>query len=298
MDNFRAAIAWALDHDPQLAFRLAIALEQFWVMNDAFEGVRLLAFVTERGPDVSPVLRARALRTYAESTWISGDFDEGIRLLEQALAAFEQLDDRRAIAVLLHRLSVGALVANDLPRARQLLEESLAMCKTWPNPKLEADAVGKLAWVEHGEGNVERALELFEESARLCEQIGFTWIQAAALLDIAELSYDLGRPEVAEARGREGLHLARELVDRSSSINALGLLARFAAEDGDVERAGRLWGAIEAEVARGPVGLWRHEEQRLTEVVLARADESFEAARSDGRSLSLDEAIEYALGEH
>jgi hypothetical protein len=178
------------------------------------------------------------------------------------------------------------------------LEESLAMCKTWPNPKLEADAVGKLAWVEHGEGNVERALELFEESARLCEQIGFTWIQAAALLDIAELSYDLGRPEVAEARGREGLRLARELVDRSSSINALGLLARFAAEDGDVERAGRLWGAIEAELARGPVGLWRHEEQRLTEVVLARADESFEAARSDGRSLSLDEAIEYALGEH
>src|SRR5262249_46058504 len=36
-DNFRAAIDWALDRDPELAFRLAIALEQFWVMNDAFE---------------------------------------------------------------------------------------------------------------------------------------------------------------------------------------------------------------------------------------------------------------------
>ena len=172
------------------------------------------------------------------------------------------------------------------------------MCLTWPNPKLEADAVGKLAWIEHGEGNVERALELFEESVTLCEQTGFTWMQAAALLDIAELSYDLGRPEVAEARGREGLRLARELVDRSSSINALGLLARFAAEDGDVERAGRLWGAIEAEVARGPVGLWQHEEERLTEAVLARADERFEAARSGGRSLSLDDAVEYALGEN
>jgi predicted ATPase len=297
MDNFRGAIEWALDHDSQLAFRLAIALEQFWVMNDAFEGVRRLAAILERGSDVSPLLHARALRVYGESTWISGDFDEGIRLLEQALAAFERLDDRPAVAVLLHRLSVGALVANDLPRARQLLEESLAMCKTWPNAKLEADALGKLAWVEHGEGDVERALELFEESATLCEQIGFTWIQAAALLDIAELSYDLGRPEVAEARGREGLRLARELVDRSSSINALGLLARFAAEDGDVERAGRLWGAIEAEVARGPVGLWQHEEEQLTEAVLARADERFETGRSDGRSLSLDEAVEYALGE-
>ena len=297
LDNFRRAIDWALDHAPELAFRLAIALEQFWVMNDSFEGVRRLAAILERGSDVSLLLHARALRVYGESTWISGDFEGGTRLMEQALAEFERLEDRRAVAVMLHRLSVGALVAEDLPRARRLVEESLAMCLTWPNPKLEADAVGKLAWIEHGEGNVERALELFEESVTLCEQTGFTWMQAAALLDIAELSYDLGRPEVAEARGREGLRLARELVDRSTSINALGLLARFAAEDGDVERAGRLWGAIETEVARGPVGLWQHEEERLTEAVLARADERFEAARSGGRSLSLDEAVAYALGE-
>ena len=38
-DNFRSAIDWAIDHDLELAFRLTIALEQFWVMNDAFEGV-------------------------------------------------------------------------------------------------------------------------------------------------------------------------------------------------------------------------------------------------------------------
>jgi predicted ATPase len=297
MDNFRRAIDRALGEDPELAFRLAIALEQFWVMNDAFEGVRRLAAVLERGADVSPVLRARALRTFAESTWVSGDFEAGTHLIEQALAEFERLDDRRAVAVLLHRLSVGALMAKDLARARRLLEESLAMCKTWPNPKLEADAVGKLAWVEHGEGNVERALALFEESARLCEQVGFTWMQASAMLDIAELSYDLGRAEVAEARGREGLRLARELVDRSTSVYALGLLARFAAEDGDVERAGRLWGAVEAEVARGPIGLWQHEEARLTEAVLAHADERFEAARAAGRTLALDEAVAYALGE-
>jgi len=259
--------------------------------------VRRLAAVLERSAEVPAVLQARALRTYAESTWISGDFDEGTRLMEQALAVFEGLDDRRAVAVLLHRLSVGALMADDLARARRLLEESLAMCRTRPNPKLEADAVGKLAWVEHGEGNIERALELFEESATLCEQVGYTWMQASAVLDIAELSYDLGRVEVAEARGREGLRLARELVDRATLVYALGLLARFAAEDGDVERAGRLWGAVEAEVARGPIGLWQHEEERLTEAVLAYADERFEAARAAGRTLALDEAAEYALGE-
>ena len=65
--------------------------------------------------------------------------------------------------------------------------------------------------------------ELFEESARLCEQIGFTWMQASASTAAAcSGSYDLGRPEVAEARGREGLRLARELVDRPTSSTRSG----------------------------------------------------------------------------
>jgi predicted ATPase/class 3 adenylate cyclase len=296
IDNFRPAIDWALDHDAELAFRLTIALEQFWVMNDALEGMRRLAAVLERGADVPPVLRARALRTYAESIWISGDFESGIPLMEQALAEFERIGDSRAVAVILHRISVSALVAQDLPRARRLLDESLEMCRTWPNPKLEADAIGKLAWVEHGEGNVERALELLEESARLCEQIGFTWMQASAVMDIAEMSAELGRAEVAEERAREGLRLAHSLFDRAFTVFGLALLALFAAGS-DHERAGRLWGAIEAEVARKPIGLWAHEEQRFADAILPLAGPTFEDARASGRTLPLDEAVAYALEE-
>ena len=68
-DNFRAAIDWAIDHDPALAFRLTIALEQFWVMNDAFEGAQRLKVLLDHSSSVSPLLRARALRVYAESAY-------------------------------------------------------------------------------------------------------------------------------------------------------------------------------------------------------------------------------------
>ena len=61
-DNFRAAIDWAVDHDPELAFRLTICLEQFWVMNDPFEGVQRLKALLERGWRVPPILHARALQ--------------------------------------------------------------------------------------------------------------------------------------------------------------------------------------------------------------------------------------------
>jgi len=204
-DNFRAAIDWALDHDPELAFLLVIALEQFWVMNDAFEGVRRLGAVLEHGSRVSQVLRARALRTHGESAWISGDFESGTRLMEAALTEFQLLGDEPGVAVVLHRLAVTAIVGKDLVRARQLLDECLAICERSPRPKLVADAIGKLGWVERGEGNPERALELFEESAARCEEVGFTWMQANAVMDVADLADELGRTDLAWERAREAV---------------------------------------------------------------------------------------------
>ena len=295
LDNFRSAIDWASGDDLDLAFRLAISLEQFWVMNDPFEGVRRIGALVDRVDAVAPELRARARRCLGESMWITGDMEGGGRLMQQSLEDFEQLGDRRAVAVLLHRLGVEALMGDDLPRARQLFEESMAMCRAMPNAKLEADAVGKLGWVERREGNHERALELFELSATLCEQVGFTWMQASATCDVADLSFELGRAEVAEERGREGLRLAWQVGDRRMAVFALGFLARFAATGGRAERAGRLWGAIEAEEARGPLGQWEKERDEYAAPVLAAAGPEFDAARAAGRALTLGEAIDDAL---
>jgi tetratricopeptide (TPR) repeat protein len=215
--------------------------------------------------------------------------------MEQALTEFQQLGNERDIAVILHRLAVGALMGNDLVRARRLLDECLAICEHNPNPKLVADALGKLGWVERREGRRERALELFEQSATGCEEAGFTWMQANALMDAADLGDELGRTDVAVERARQGLRLSRELGDRQFTIYALGLLARFANTGGRAKRAGRLWGAIEAEEARGPVGQWEREREEIASAVVTHSD-AFEAGRSAGRTMSLAEAVDYALG--
>jgi non-specific serine/threonine protein kinase len=297
LDNIRGAIDWAQDNDLELAFRLAISLEQFWVMNDAFEGVRLFDALLERGGDMPAELRARALRCLGESAWITGDWHRPAAAFGAALEEFERLGDEPAVAVVLHRLGVDALAAEDTHRARQLLMQSMEMCRIRPNPKLEADIVGKLGWVERREGNAAEALELFEQSAMLCEQVGFTWMQANAVGDVADLSSELGRPEVAEERGREALRLAHGVGDRQLVVFVVALLARFAAEAGRADRAGRLWGAIEAEEARGPLGQWKNSREEFATPVLAAAGPDFEGGRVAGRSLTLDEAVESALGE-
>ena len=265
-------------------------------MNDPFEGERRMAALLERGSAVPEVLRARALRVNSEAAFVSGDFTAAAELLEQSLSIFQALGDERAVTVLLQRIAVSALLADDLPGARRLLEESLARCRIDPNPKLEADIVHKLGWVERGEGNRERALELFEEGAVLCGQVGFTWMQASALMDAADLSHELGRTAVAVARGREALRLAEELADRRSIVYSLAWLARFAAADGRIDEAGRLWGAIEAEELRGPIGAWAQEREQFAAAILTHGGPELETARSAGQRLSLDGAVRCALG--
>jgi tetratricopeptide (TPR) repeat protein len=191
---------------------------------------------------------------------------------------------------------VGASRAGDLVLARALLDECLAICQRRPNPKLVADTVVKLGTIEWREGNPERALELWAEGAAQCEEIGFTWMQANAVLALAEAENEVGRTERAWQRAREALRLCRECDDRQNTLFALALLARLDAEAGRAERAGRLWGAIETEESRGPVGHWEAERDELASTVLSASPE-FEHGRSSGRSLSLDEAVEYALGE-
>jgi predicted ATPase len=293
-DNFRAAIDWAIERDLELAFRLTIALEQFWVMNDPFEGVRRLEAMLQRGSDVPPLLRARALRVQGESAWVAGDYEGGGRSIEESLSLFRELGDEPGMAIGLHRLAVGvAFIENDHARARQLLDECFQHS---PNAKVVADAVAKLGLLEYAEGNMERALELYEEAAVRCKEVGFTWMEAQVVIDAADAADQLGRTELAWERAREGIELCRQCDDRQLMLFALVRVARLAASGGEDESAGRLWGAIEAEESRGRVGQWeRHREEHASAVV--KDSPEFERGRAAGRSLSLEEAVEYAVGE-
>jgi ATP/maltotriose-dependent transcriptional regulator MalT len=266
-------------------------------MNDPFEGVRRLEAVLEHGPDVPQLLRARALRVYAESAYIAGDYDTSDRMQKESLREFRELGDEPGIAIALHRNAVGEIMAGDLVRARERLDECLAICQRRPNRKLVADTIVKLGSVEWREGNPDRALELWQEGAARCEEIGFTWMQAIAVQAIADIAYEVGRTELARQRAPEALRLCRECDDRQLTVYALSLLARLAAEAGNVNRAGRLWGAIETEESRGPFGHWESERDREFASIADASSPEFEQGRSAGRSLTVDEAVEYALAE-
>jgi predicted ATPase len=295
LDNFRRAIDWARDHDLELAMRLAVSLELFWVLHDPFEGARRVTELLEADVAVPPVLRAQALRTLGESAYMAGDREAGPKAMAESLAEFERAGDERGIAIVRHRLSIAAVAAGDLSRARHLIEKSLETCSRRPDPKLEADCMRTLAWIEHADGNLARAVDLNEQSIALLERIGHNWLLRGALIESADLARELGQMEKAQERAREGLRVAISFSDRQGTVYSLATLAQAFTAAGRLERAGCVWGALEAEAERAPIGSWERQRDEVAETVV-RDDPAFERGREEGRRLSFDDAVEYALG--
>ena len=95
----------------------------------------------------------------------------------------------------------------------------------------------------------------------------------------------------------QSLVAARDLGDRSGRVFGVGLLACVAAERGELQRAGRLWGAIEDEVALAPLGGWQRHRDGCHARLRQLGNSDFELGYAAGRGRELDEAVAEALGE-
>jgi non-specific serine/threonine protein kinase len=193
---------------------------------------------------------------------------------------------------------VNTLGDGDLERGRALLEASLARFRELGFWTGEVLVLGNLGWVEQRAGNTERAIELMEDGAEGARSLGFSWAEQYQREGLAETTLAAGQLDDAEQHASRALELARQTGDRPSTVSCLALLARVAAARGDGEGAGLLWGVVEGEEGRGPLGIWSEQRDRNAETVPVLAgDDGFDQARVHGRVLSLADAVAYALGE-
>jgi tetratricopeptide (TPR) repeat protein len=295
-DNIRAALDWAQDADEtELALELAALLENYWVTNSPLEGRRRLGELLQRASDAPHGLRAHALRVYASTAIMLGEYDDGKREYEASLAEYRRLGDTRGIAIVLQRIAVDELRRNSIDTARDLAEESLRLNRRIGFAKGEAVALGVVASVKMKEGNDELALDLLERSAALCGRIGFPWWHVRTLSLISQLLLQHNRLAESEARAREALPLLDQMGDRPGTVAAVAQLAQIAARAGKAEQAGRLWGAVEVDEVRNPHGQWEVLHAEYEQSVLAASGPEFEIGRAHGRHLGLREATEYAV---
>lgn len=298
-DNLRAALDWAAEAgEIELGLRLAIALEQFWVAAGPYEGARRVQAFLDRAADLPDVVRARAIRVLGGMIFMTGDYDRGDELTRQSLELFRSLGEEAVVAELLIRRAIHLhYTSGDIAGAHALIDESQAINRRLGSRSTEAMTLGLLGEIAWTEGRSDDALELAARSGEAAGEIGFTWWQMHQLYHGSEWSLSLGRTGEAEAYGRDALRLAVTVQDRQLIVYLLAILAGTAAVQGHVEKAGAVWGAVEAEEARGRVGQWEAERDVYAARVLDHENEAFATGRVRGRRMTQSDAVAYALAD-
>ena len=98
-DNFRTAIAWAVEHDPaDLGLRVPESLWRFWELRGHYTEARgWLEQAVASSAEAPSKLRALALDGLGNIAWRQGDLVTATRALEESLGIWRATGERRSI---------------------------------------------------------------------------------------------------------------------------------------------------------------------------------------------------------
>ncbi len=120
--GFRAALAWAMDHDAPGAMRLATALEPYWMIRSIDEGrdwlLRALAAAPARTPDRARALVVPPLVVAGGLPW-----PRCRELISTAIAIFVEHDDAAGAAMARLMLALAAFMHGELREAATAVEQ-------------------------------------------------------------------------------------------------------------------------------------------------------------------------------
>jgi tetratricopeptide (TPR) repeat protein len=294
-DDLRGALDWAAEHNPVLGLELAVELEGLWGTHVPAEGVRRLEALLTDGQEFAPRLRARALRALAGAAHQEGVFEIADPAYEESLRIFTELGDERGMATLWIRYASRAHERGDLDLARRFIEDCDRVAKDRFRA-IEAQANLFLGRFAMETNDLEEAEAYLDRSRELASDLDWGWWEAMSLTLLLDVARRRGDLEVAERHALAALAIYAAEESRGWCVNALGGLAQVVLAQGDLERAGWLWGATSAEGERHP-GPWEARKARWAGALVHENRPEFLAAVVDGRELELWDAVAIALGE-
>ncbi|HJQ49289.1 MAG TPA: hypothetical protein VJ838_02115 [Gaiellaceae bacterium] len=242
MANYRAALAWSLDRDPQRCLELASAIGRFWVIRDPAEGNRWLTAALGRAADQPPRLRAEALLWAGSCRAYLEDQVGKEEMFEEALSLFRELGDTGRVGDTLDRLAGARAAAGKLGEAKAAAEEGLAVFEQLGEHEGAMYVLDKVALIAREEGDNEGSRETLERVLTLAREYDDSWWATRTMVRLAEWSLDDGELARAGDLAREAAQVAIRLGDRVHLAECFGLRASIAASSGQPAAAGRFWG--------------------------------------------------------
>ncbi len=300
-DNFRSALTWSLEHDHEIALRLASALSWFWRQHNHFsEGRRWLDAVLTASTGIPAALRIKALTNAGLLAFTQTDDARATMLLDESLALARNQKNTWGIAWSLHGLARVANYQGAHERAANLLEESLAAFRDLGDMDGIAYSIYMQGMTARLQGNYEEAWKYLQESLAISRQVGDTSLIAWVLINSGRVAFAQGDHPRALTLVQESLALCRELKTAFGTDVCLQLLAQLAGAWKRSEGAVRLLSVVasldETYGFRAPLPSDHADIERILTTARAKlGTDAFAAMWAEGRALTLEEAVDEGL---
>jgi non-specific serine/threonine protein kinase len=279
------------------------ALRDFWYYGGHVgEGLAWIERALENAEETSPALSAKALNAAGWLSFIQGNYERGKLFNSQALTLYRELGDQINSAWAL--LFLGAQCAGSLSESKEgmaLTEEALALFRAHDIKSGIIRALNQMGEFARLYDDYDRAGKAYEECLVICRESGDVQRKAFALGNSGLVANHQGDYEQAESRIKEALGLHRDLNAKYPFAMDLAFLAGPITAQGNPERAAQLLGASEALLKAMGLGQQPQDQpivDRFEAAVRQQLnEEAFKAAWEKGQSMSLEQAIAYALEE-
>ena len=229
----------------------------------------------------------------------NGDFEEATRLTTESLHIRQQLGDKRQIASMLANLGIITARQGQLEKAQSLWEQSLEIRREIGDRWGVANILNNLGFSFLETGDLEAAQTRLEESVAILRELGDRWYIGNALNNLGNVIRDQEEYTSSKEKYNESLLIYRDLGDKWALAYLFEDLAWLAALQKNGQRAVRLRTA--ASILRDEINspLTDRETERLNEALRPATDllnpSELDLAEAEGKTLTLEEAISYAL---
>lgn len=300
LPNLRAALRHALDTgESESGLRLAASLWRFWFLRGHLrEGRSWLEELLAMEPDAQTPVRAKAYSALGGLVYWLTDHIATEFAYQSALDIHRELGDKEGKAEAMYNLAFVPAMTNQHQEARQRFEASLAAAKEAGVPGLVARNQIPLGIAATTSGDPHAAVDYLEEALNFFRQDGDSFHVAWATGALGKAYLALGRIDEARQASLDSLQLrgaGRNIGIMGAGLNDVSALASSAGRHIDAMRlAGAAETLREETGASAPLPL---KVQADVEKAARQAigDEAVDRALGEGRRMTLDEAIAYAV---
>jgi non-specific serine/threonine protein kinase len=300
-ENVRAAHERALaGYGIKEGLQLCRDLRRFWMIRGfVLEGVEVCdrALRVDVGAEF-PVECGYVLQARGTMCLLVSQYDEAIADLGAAVGIFEDQNELEGLGSAEDSLGTAIRLKGDLTEATSHFEKALGIFRQIRDLRGEAVSLNNLGRLAENLGDLKTARKYQEECLAVIREVGEPRTLAIFLFSLALVEMKLDELDQATEHFSESARVIRTVGDPLGVANLLEAMAALACRRGLYRQAVGMWGAAEnlrenlgapMVAAERPAYEVNVEDARRT---LGAA--TFEAEWRKGRTLSLDEALDFA----